>query len=127
MTLSPFLYGLSELIGLSKAMLLVEAYGGTSLYVPQSVDAKHKLALLIGLAAAQKLVSVYPGETITIALHATGDHAKHGAIRRHKIKEMSKQKPKPSHREIARELRTTDRTVRKVLGAEANDKQKKLF
>ncbi len=88
MNLSPFLYGLSELIGLSKALLLVEAYGGTPLYVPKSVDARHKLALLIGQEAAQKLASAYPGAIITIALHATGDHAKQGAIRRHKIREL---------------------------------------
>lgn len=125
MTLPPFLYGLSELIGLPNTMKLVEAYGGIGLYVPKTVDAEHKLARLIGLEVAQKLVQAYPGATLAIALSATGDHAKQGAIRRHKIRELRKQGK--SHSQIARELRTTDRTVRKVLGAEADDRQTALF
>lgn len=125
MTLSPFLYGLSELIGLPNTLKLVEACGGIPLYVPKSVDAEHKLALLIGLKAAQKLAKAYPGATIIIALSATGDHAKQGAIRRHKIRELKKQGL--SHTEIARALLTTDRTVRKVLGKEEDDRQAGLF
>lgn len=125
MTLSPFLYGLSELIGLPATLKLVDAYGGIELYVPKTVDASHKLAWLIGLESAQKLVQEYPGATITIALSAAGDHARQGAIRRHKIREL--RKLGKTHSQIARELHTTDRTVRKVLGEEVDDRQGGLF
>lgn len=124
-TLSPFLYGLSELIGLSKAMMLVETYGGTPLYVPQTVSDDHKLALLIGLDAAKELAKAYPGETIPIPLSITGDHAMQAARRRQRIRELKEKGL--SHTQIARELRTTDRTVRKVLGAEVDDRQQGLF
>jgi hypothetical protein len=123
--LSPFLYGLSELIGLANAMKLVEAYGGVMLYVPRTVAEGHKLSALIGLEAAQKLAQAYPGEKITIPLSVTGDHAKQAAVRRARIRELKE--GGLSHTQIARELRTTDRTVRKVLGAEVDDRQGSLL
>lgn len=125
MNLSPFLYGLSELIGLANAMKLVEAYGGTTLYVPQTISDSHKIAVLIGIDAAKKLSAEYPGTTITIPLSTTGDHAQQAAVRREKIRELKSQGL--SHSAIARELKTTDRTVRKVLGAETDDRQVSLF
>lgn len=123
--LSPFLYGLSELIGLANAMKMVEAYGGRPKYIPQKIGIDHELAVLIGIDAAQKLAAEYPSTTITIPLSTTGDHARQAAARRARIRELKDQGL--SHNQIARELRTTDRTVRKVLGAEVDDRQQGLF
>ena len=125
MNLSPFLYGLSELIGSTNTLKLVDKFGGTPLYVPMTMHAEHHLALLIGLEAATELSAAYPGENLSIGLSVTGDHHHHAAERR---KEIHRLKAKGlSHRQIARELRTTDRTVRKVLGAEMDDRQGGLF
>jgi len=125
MNLSPFLYGLSELIGSTATLLLVDKFGGVPLYVPKHMDAEHHLAQLIGLEAATELVKTYPGEVISIGLSVTGDHAHHSAERRKAIHRLKAQGL--SHRQIARELRTTDRTVRKVLGQEVDDRQGGLF
>ena len=125
MHLSPFLFGISELIGLPKTLILVEHYGGIELYIPMTLGADHKIARMIGLEAAQKLAQKYPGTTVTVALNATGDHAQHHAKRRERIRELRAQGK--SHSQIARELRTTDRTVRAVLGAEIDDRQQTIF
>jgi len=123
--LSPFLYGLTEIIGLKATLLLVEEHGGTPLYVPSKMTEQHPLATLIGVEAARKLAQAYPGEVISIALNTTGDHATHAAQRRARIRELDAQGL--SQKQIARKLRTTDRTVRKVLGAEVDDRQVGLF
>lgn len=125
MNLSPFLYGLSQLIGLPATLVLVEHYGGICLPVPKKVDEEHRLAQLIGLENAQKLAQAYGGEKIAIALHQSGDHKQHALQRRARIRELREQGL--SHSQIARELKTTDRTVRNVLGKEADDRQKTLF
>lgn len=125
MNLSPFLYELSVKITLPKVLILVEHCGGVPLYVPKRADAHTKLGKLLGIKAAQILAANYGGQTITVALNATGDHAQHHAKRRQQIREL-REKGK-SHTEIARELRTTDRTVRKTLGEEKDDRQETLF
>jgi DNA-binding NarL/FixJ family response regulator len=123
--LSPFLYELSEKITLPKVMILVEHCGGVGLYVPKSAGPHQKLTKLLGQKAAQILADNYGGQTIIIALNATGDHAQHHAKRRERIRELREQGK--SHSQIARELRTTDRTVRKTLGEEKDDRQQGLF
>jgi len=125
MNLSPFLYELSTRIGLPQVLLLAAHYGGTPLYIPQRLGADHKLAGLLGLEAAQTLAAHYAGQTLYVALNSTGDHVRQGKKRQQRIRELKEQGW--SHTRIARELRTTDRTVRKVLGKESNDKQGGLF
>lgn len=125
MNLSPFLYGLSELIGEANTLKIVQRYGGITLYVPKTITEKHDLARLIGLAAAQALCDAYPGEKLSIALHETGSHVQQAAERRKAIRELDGSGL--THAQIARQLRTTERTVRKVLGTEVDDRQRELF
>ena len=125
MTLSPFLYELSTRIGLPKVLVLVEHCGGVPLYVPKTAHAHTKLGKLIGVKAAQVLADHYGGQTITVALNATGDHAQHHAKRRQRIMELLAEGK--SRTEVARILRTTDRTVRKHANKEEDDTQATLF
>ena len=55
---------LAELLGVDKALALVEAYGGVQLYVPQTMTADHRLVKMIGPEAAGKLSDRYGGELI---------------------------------------------------------------
>ena len=57
---------IAEVIGQPAALRLVDAYGGTVCYVPQSVDAGHRLAQSIGLVAAGHLVARYGGEKVEV-------------------------------------------------------------
>jgi hypothetical protein len=53
--LPPRLAEIAELIGVPKTLKLVEARGGTRIYVPGTITSSHWLARLIGLAAARAL------------------------------------------------------------------------
>lgn len=53
-------------LGYTATATLVAWCGGTSIYVPLTVDEEHFLARLIGLPAYRRLVAAFPGESIRI-------------------------------------------------------------
>lgn len=57
---------IAEVIGQAAALRLVDAYGGTVCYVPQSIEPGHRLAQSIGLVAAARLVARYGGEKVEV-------------------------------------------------------------
>lgn len=56
----------AEVIGVKATLHLVEAFGGTTLYVPEHLDPSHRLAQAIGFNAAEQLVSMYRLEKIEV-------------------------------------------------------------
>jgi len=121
--LPPSLRDIAELIGLPGTLRLVETYGGVRLYVPKKLDAEHKLAQLIGLEQAAKLADTYGGEMhfdIPRAVEATRA-ARDRCIR-------ADQASGSTHRELALKYSLTERQIRNILGAEAeNSQQEQLF
>ena len=59
---------LTDLIGPAGAYKLIEAYGGTRIFVPLTPTARQPLARTIGLAAARRMADVHPAETIKVPL-----------------------------------------------------------
>lgn len=59
---------LAELIGEDAMVRLAEAFGGTRLYVPQSIGAKHEIARAIGLDAARRLVERLAPDVVKVPL-----------------------------------------------------------
>lgn len=111
MNLPPFLYELSTRIGLPAVKLLVLHCGGTEIYVPKIAKPHSKLYELLGKEAAKVMADHYGGQTITIAQYETSDHIQHHINRRQQIIGMLG--IGMAHSKIARELHTSDRTVRK--------------
>ncbi|AGG89906.1 hypothetical protein [Rhodanobacter denitrificans] len=64
--LPPRLAALAELIGLPAMLRLVEARGGTRVYVPDVASADHWLARLIGLPAMEQLVAEHSRDYIEL-------------------------------------------------------------
>lgn len=78
--LPPRLAHLVSIIGLAATLRLIEARGGTRLYVPKRPDEDRLLVKLIGRPAAARLVRAYPGESLELdrgvrALRAVRDRA----------------------------------------------------
>ena len=59
---------LLEMLGEASFIALVEAFGGTRLYVPQSPAADHAISEAVGIADAQKLASRYAPAVLRIPL-----------------------------------------------------------
>lgn len=120
--LPPILQDLVELIGLPLTMKLVEAHGGTRLFVPKrDVAEDHPLARLLGSEAAQKLIEAYGGEEhFDIPF---GERALK-AVRKAQIRAK---RPYTSARLLALEYRTSERNIRLICGEVVDDRQVSLF
>lgn len=59
---------LVELIGEEAMVRLAEAFGGTRLYVPQKISARHEIARAVGLEAAQRLVERLAPDVVKVPL-----------------------------------------------------------
>jgi len=57
---------LKELLGPDQALQIAGAYGGGSLYVPQSPPPRHRLCELLGEAGAARLAAMHGGERLDI-------------------------------------------------------------
>jgi hypothetical protein len=68
--------GLKALLGDEAFVALAQAFGGTRLYVPATIDADHEIAQAIGLAAARRLSRRYAPDTIRVPL-ARNERARH--------------------------------------------------
>jgi hypothetical protein len=64
--LPPRLAELAQVIGLPATLRLVEARGGTRIYVPEQATPDHWLVPLIGLPALQQLVGVHAREYLEL-------------------------------------------------------------
>ncbi len=59
---------LATLIGEDAFVRLAEAFGGTRLYVPISINADHEIAKAVGLDAAERLVERLAPDVIKVPL-----------------------------------------------------------
>lgn len=59
---------LQTLIGVKAFVRLAEAFGGTRLYVPTSIDPNHEIVIAIGEDAARKLVERLAPDVIKVPL-----------------------------------------------------------
>ncbi|MBI2801267.1 MAG: hypothetical protein HYX63_13480 [Gammaproteobacteria bacterium] len=71
---------LTECIGLNAALALVDAYGGTRVWIPEQYQPQHPLAKVIGVTAAKTLVGRYALDHLMIpkcaaALRSARDQA----------------------------------------------------
>lgn len=96
---------LTDIIGISAALRIVEERGGIRLYVPKIVQINHWLADLIGTEALAALVEIYAGEEIEIPRCAA-------ALKAMKDQEIAS--AEGSVTEIARRYGYTERGVRKI-------------
>ncbi|WP_425230225.1 hypothetical protein [Sphingomonas sp.] len=92
---------LAALIGEEALVRLAEAFGGTRLYVPHQVSARHEIAQAIGLEAAQRLTARLAPDTINVPL------ARELRARHYRAQARS-------NRDIARALGLTEDGVEKL-------------
>ena len=99
---------LVDVIGLTAALKLVEAHGGTHIWVPKHARLGHWLAILIGLEALERLCAYYDSTQVEIPLCA-------------KMLRMIKERAivaefeqGASNNQLARKHGTTDRTIRRI-------------
>ncbi|MCP1375370.1 hypothetical protein [Dyella lutea] len=120
--LPPRLAELAELIGLPATLRLVEARGGTRVYVPDTASADHWLVPLIGLPALQQLVAHRPREYLELDRAAAALRA----ARDRKI--IADHAAGASTTKIALECRLTQRQVFNILArAEPEAPEPDLF
>jgi hypothetical protein len=109
---------LVELIGEAALVRLAEAFGGTRLYVPQSLTAKHAIVRAIGPDAARSLVERLAPDVIKVPL------ARELRARHYRAENLS-------DRDIARKLGITESGVEKlfarVRARGEDDRQPGLF
>ena len=93
---------LQTLIGEEALIRLAEAFGGTRLYIPTKMGAKHAIARAIGLEAAQRMTARLAPDTIAVPL-ARDLRARHYVAQNR------------TAAEIARALGITERGVERLL------------
>lgn len=59
---------IADVIGAEPTLALIEAHGGTRLYVPHALTPGHKLIKLLGREAAQRLVAQHGGARLAVPL-----------------------------------------------------------
>lgn len=103
---------IAEVVGDDNAMKMVQAYGGTRVFVPQSVGAQHKLSTLLGFEQAKKLSRTFGGEPLTIArCTMLLKHRRNEEIRK-------KYDEGASVHELVREYGLTERRIYSILSSE---------
>ena len=108
---------IAELTDVDTAWKLVNHFGGLNFYFPVEIKAEHKLAQAIGLEAAKKICSVFGGSYNEVPMMSAAQSKK---------QLIAKMQGK-STREIARNLKCTERYVRKIKDKKVDENQKSLF
>lgn len=108
---------LEELIGEEALVRLAEAFGGTRLYVPARIDARHEIAQAIGLEAARALSARLAPDVIRVPL------AREQRARQYRAAQMT-------NAQIARRLgineTSVNRLFQRVARREADDQPRLL-
>lgn len=106
---------LSDIIGIGAALALIEAHGGTRLYIPRAMSEEINLIKVIGLEASEKLIQAHGGNYLKIPV------ARQWRAVLYRGQEMSYPK-------IARRLGCTEGTVWRILSEyEMTSRQLDLF
>ena len=121
--LTPKANELAELLGVDRALRLVEKFGGNTIYVPRDIPEEHHLHELLGAVAARKLSSIYGRDALKLPRCAAWMRQQRDVEMRglHTADGLSAAK-------LARRYRMTERQVWRILAeGPANDRQGKLF
>ncbi|MFO1417275.1 MAG: Mor transcription activator family protein [Methylotetracoccus sp.] len=113
---------LVEVAGWPAVCKLVEAYGGTRLYVPKSLGPDHELARLIGFDEALALAALLGGEPHFDIPRCAGlaRAARDAGLRADRAAGMT-------FSQLARKYHMTERNVLNILGRERDERQGELF
>lgn len=113
---------LSEIIGLPAVLDLMEAFGGTQLWVPEKLSHNHLLVDAIGAEAAQQMCEYMAKERMLVPRgESIRREIRNRAIRRERFQGAKLA-------ELAIRYRMTDRQVLNILNAEPmDDRQHDMF
>lgn len=103
-------------IGAESARQLIEAFGGTRIFVPRQIGLDHEIAKAIGRDAAERMASLFHGATLTLPISSR---------RRRRVLELQAQGK--TRQEIARQSGYHERQVYRILGEEKDARQGDLF
>ncbi|MBX3504343.1 MAG: hypothetical protein KF895_02605 [Parvibaculum sp.] len=108
-----------ESIGLAATLRLVEAFGGTSCYIPAKADVSNRLVQVIGVDATEALIRDLGAGAFDVPVLATARHKRRLIMR-----------AKGTAREVARKFAVTERWVRYVRADErgsVDERQMDMF
>lgn len=108
---------IASAIGRESARQLVEAFGGTELFVPRSIDVKHPIAKAIGPEAARLLSTFFHGTELQLPV---------AGKRRRQVKRLAGE-PGMTRQKIALSTGYCERQVYRIIGEETDDRQADLF
>lgn len=98
---------LIDLIGLTETLLLVEAYGGTAIWIPKKSRPDHPVVEVVGAAAFAKLCGYASNTYLDIPLCKK-------AVQMLKYQNILAESELLTDCELARKYRTTERTIRRI-------------
>ncbi|TCM61901.1 Mor transcription activator family protein [Acinetobacter calcoaceticus] len=103
----------TKLIGVEAALNLINAYGGTSIFIPckHALNINNDITHVVGLKCLQRLSDQLGNATIEIPM---GTPIKI-AMRNRAIRELAKKESKPK---LARRFNVTLRTIRSIVNGE---------
>jgi len=120
MIVSAQLQEIADVIGEVPALRLAEVYGGQErCYVPRTPSPRHRWAQVLGWEAWRALCEHYGGERINVPRNALA--------RSKKVRIVELSRSDVSHAEIASLVGCTERYVRSVVNAGADEAQPKLL
>ena len=107
----------AKLIGVDASLSLIQAFGGTRLFVPtkHAVSVNHEISHIVGLKALQSLAEQLGGTPIEVPMGSPITTA----MRNKAVREASK---KDSHPKLARKFGLTLRSIRTILSSEEKPK-----
>ncbi|KMO32497.1 helix-turn-helix domain-containing protein [Methylobacterium aquaticum] len=115
--LPPVLRTIADAAGVTAALKLAQARGGTRIYVPRRVAEGHWLAELIGVEAARQVAKMYAGENVLIPLGLTGTVQNARRVARQALDEGA------SVTQAARVSGLTERTIYNLRSREGGGRQ----
>lgn len=99
---------IEELIGREKAVVLIERFGGISLYIPKTPTPRTPLVLALGHALGTEICDRFPASTVEIPSRLSLDQSRRRAA---VLRDIDSGRP---HSKIARTHGITARRVRQI-------------
>ncbi|MBF0270880.1 MAG: hypothetical protein HQL98_02230 [Magnetococcales bacterium] len=104
---------IAEVIGREGALQLVNACGGTRIFVPRKLRVQHKLVTMLGFEQARRLSHHFGGETLTVVRAAE-------LLRRTRNREIVRRYDAGTGvRQLARDNALTERQIYAILSSVA--------
>jgi hypothetical protein len=104
-------------IGRESARKLIEKFGGTNLFIPKTIGARHPIAQALGTETARQLSELFHGTELNLPVSAS---------RRRAVRKLAQQ-PGMTRQRIALETGYSERQVYRIIGEDADVGQGDLF